>query len=71
MNTKFKDVVNFTMGLTGIVLGIGIIKKLDEIHDEIKYFEGQKGVYYCKKEHDKREEKFWEELTKEQEEEED
>ena len=49
---KFNDVLAFGILVGGVILELGIIKKLDDIHEEIKYFEREKGIYYCKKRND-------------------
>ena len=47
MNTIIKNII--VIGC-GIFAGI-VIKKLDDIHEEIQYFERQKGIYLNKKEY--------------------
>ena len=49
---KINDVLAFGLIVGGFILELGIIKKLDDIHEEIKYFEQRRGVYMCKKERD-------------------
>ena len=69
MKTNFNEVVKFA-ALIGVgILELGIIKKLDDIHEEIKYFERCKSVYYSKKQNDSILKREWEELKQKREEE--
>lgn len=65
---KFNDVLAFGLLVGGIIVELSIFKKLDDIHEEIKYFERQKDIYYCKKEQDAAYKKQYEEFRKEREE---
>lgn len=65
---KFNNVLAFGLLVGGVILELGIIKKLDDIHEEIKYFERQKYIFNCKKEQDVLYKKRYEEFVKDQEE---
>lgn len=49
----FKDISNVVVGGIVCIVGGIIYKKLRDIHEEIIYFEDQKGLWYSKKEYDK------------------
>lgn len=55
----FNKVLGLGMFAGGTILGLSIIKKLNDIHEEIKYFERQKDIWYSKKENDKRLERMF------------
>lgn len=65
---KFNNVLAFALVVGGVVLELGIIKKLDDIHEEIKYFEREKGIYTCKKRNDEILKERYEQIRKEREE---
>ena len=52
--TKFNNVLTFSLVVGGVILEMSVIKKLNDIHEEIKYFERHKGLYYDKKAYDRR-----------------
>lgn len=51
---NFNKVLGIGLVVGGVIFEMSIIKKLNDIHEEIKYFERQKDVWYSKKENDKR-----------------
>lgn len=57
--SKFSNVLIFGLVVGGVILEASIIKKLDDIHKEIIYFEETKGVYCDRKSHEKRFNDYW------------
>lgn len=51
---NFKDITNVAVGGIVCIVGGVIYKKLKDIHEEIVYFEDKKGLWYSKKEYDKK-----------------
>lgn len=66
--SNFNNVLAFGLLVGGVILELGIIKKLDDIHEEIKYFERGQGIYSCKKRYDEILEEHYEQIRKEREE---
>ena len=58
--SKFNNVLAFGLVVGGVILEMKVIKKLDDIHKEIIYFEEKKGIYCDRKTYDKRFKEYWE-----------
>lgn len=65
---NFNKVLGFGLIVGGVILELGIIKKLDDIHEEIKYLEQEQGIYACKKRNDEILKEQYEQIRKEGEE---
>ena len=61
-----KGLITISIGVTCVIGGI-VIKKLKDIHEEIKYFEYAKGVLHCKKDYERIDKEYWKNYFKKKE----